>query len=379
MTFGVVEIDHEKLKKPLLSMEEYQQKKWQKILSKCVAQPVPVNVHNLKQSCLLWKGMVKFGYGFTNYRKKNWSVHRISLMIKLKTEELPKTNEAGQLLDVRHLCNNSVCVEPSHLVLGTKLENAAYKIANRSHTGENHARATITEDVARQIKLTKHPVGHINYKTISERAILFNTKKTIVQSIDNGKSWVFLPFADGSNSLEKLENTRLKRRKKKETTKMSDWTSTEWEKAKQKLQNPNYVQEDSSKFYAGLPCRKWLKKNRHNEYGCMSVNGSSFAAHVVACTIANNFVRPVGLHVLHKCGNSLCVEYSHLKFGTAVENMEDKIAHGTHASKLSFEECLEIRRLYADGSQRVTDMAIRFGVTEDHIRKIGRGEQRVKG
>lgn len=63
---------------------------------------------------------------------------------------------------------------------------------------------------------------------------------------------------------------------------------------------------------------------------------------------------PAGLHVLHKCDNTYCVNPAHLFLGTARSNSDDKIAKGRYrqrglqgaahpAAKLKDEDVLAIR------------------------------------
>lgn len=68
--------------------------------------------------CWEWKGgKVQFGYGIIGETKtrKILRAHRVSYEINKGV--IPK----GQM--VRHTCNNSICVNPNHLVLGTQADN----------------------------------------------------------------------------------------------------------------------------------------------------------------------------------------------------------------------------------------------------------------
>jgi hypothetical protein len=105
---------------------------------------------------------------------------------------------------------------------------------------------------------------------------------------------------------------------------------------------------------------------------------------------------PDGLHCLHRCDNRRCVRPDHLFLGTNAENVADKVRkkrqkgcpgdtnpsrtrpeclrpplgekHGM--SKLTLEQILEIRRLFAVGDLRKTDLARRFGVSFTAIKHI---------
>ncbi len=80
----------------------------------------------LPLECWLWTGAtVKGGYGMFSVRRQDktqsWLAHRVSFFHF--NGELP-----GPGLEVSHLCNDPLCVNPDHLVAETHVENLARSI-----------------------------------------------------------------------------------------------------------------------------------------------------------------------------------------------------------------------------------------------------------
>lgn len=351
------------------SMEEYHEITWTRLLDQSIVSTSPPK-QNFDKQCRLWTGSVDCdGYGKSSYRKKPSTVHRISLMIKEKVDFLPRVNEEGELMHARHLCDVRNCFEPSHLMFGTIMENGEDKAKSGTLKGDNNVSSKITEDLARQIKLSKLPEADTNYLTRRQRALKFGVSSKTVQSIDLGNSWAWLPFIDGTISTARIDYLKKENKKRRKLSKATPWTKEQWKNVEEKLTNVNYVQESKTRMFNNVYCKEWLKR-KHNGYGIMSIHGNSERAHIIACTIANNYVRPDKLLALHKCGNASCVEFTHLQFGTAEENMKDKRVHGTSKAKLSLEQEAEVRKLFAEGNVTKSALAKQFKVSNTTMRRI---------
>jgi hypothetical protein len=89
---------------------------------------------------------------------------------------------------------------------------------------------------------------------------------------------------------------------------------------------------------------------------------------------------PDGLWVLHKCDNPSCIRPDHLYVGTPKQNAADRDSRGrgnlgkpmpnrykgpkpwTFNAKLTAEQVLEIRRLYAAGGISMHQLGRQFGI-----------------
>ena len=85
---------------------------------------------------------------------------------------------------VRHTCDNKLCVNPNHLILGTHKDNVADRVSrNRSANGERNGRAKLTWDVIKDIrKDTESPKMHLARK--------HGVDPKTIRQIQQNKIWV---------------------------------------------------------------------------------------------------------------------------------------------------------------------------------------------
>ncbi len=89
-------------------------------------------------NCLVWTGAkTPKGYGRFLLNKRNWLAHRVSYMIHYG-------KDPGEKL-VCHTCDNTSCVKPEHLFLGTQSDNMKDSANKKRH---------------RCSKVTECPQGH---------------------------------------------------------------------------------------------------------------------------------------------------------------------------------------------------------------------------
>lgn len=80
--------------------------------------------------------------------------------------------------------------------------------------------------------------------------------------------------------------------------------------------------------YGGVPCRIWTGTPNIRGYPYMSVrkpgqkHPGKVLAHRVACAIQNGPPPFAGAEAMHRCNVFMCVEGTHLKWGTGSENMK---------------------------------------------------------
>lgn len=134
-------------------------------------------------SCWIWKGTKnRKGYGMFTVNKKSYRASRLSYMLSM--------GEFNIKLLVCHKCDNTSCVNPSHLFLGTAKDNWQDMV---SKGRENRARG----ERINTSKLKKEDIGKIRQllsenKTHREIAIIFKVSAVSITKIANKKSWKHL-------------------------------------------------------------------------------------------------------------------------------------------------------------------------------------------
>lgn len=352
-----------------IEIEEYNSSTWKRLLKRSKFVPSPPN-KGLDTPCLIWNGKDQVdGYGRIYYRDRKLMINRVSIMIDQCIGTFPEENANGEMHEACHKCNIPLCIEPTHLYIGTKVDNGADRSKNGLQNGENNHGATITQEQAKAIKLSKLKKDDIEYETQQQRAEKFNVPISLINSIDQGSAWADLPFIDGTTSIEKSKKKNERVRAHKKQLKEIPWTKEQWIEAEEKYRDPKLTRVHPTKIHDDISCLEWIGGYR-GKYGRISLHGLDLRAHVVACTIGNNYVRPKGLDAAHKCGFNRCVEHRHLKFETREENMADKIEHGTYSSKLTPEQVKEIRDITKEGIYTKVALGVKYNVSASSISKI---------
>lgn len=132
--------------------------------------------------CWQWTGAVLHdGYGmFRNENQKNQKAHRWSYE--------HYNGPIGPGMSVCHRCDNPSCVNPSHLWLGTHLENEQDKDKKNRRRGaakgEANHRAVLTTDNVIDIRLRFK-----NSETMESIAKLYKVSPTTISKIVKNKTW----------------------------------------------------------------------------------------------------------------------------------------------------------------------------------------------
>ena len=129
-------------------------------------------------SCWIWTGAKSKGYGILTINRKNYSAHKLSWILANK-KAIPK----GQV--VRHSCHTPLCVNPSHLTLGTQQHNVDDRVNdNRSARGDKNGRARITERDVKMVRILKG-LGW----TETQIAMMLDISRSGVANILHQRSW----------------------------------------------------------------------------------------------------------------------------------------------------------------------------------------------
>lgn len=130
-----------------------------------------------KNDCWVWTGAFGFKhYGRFSYRGKNCYSHRVSYLIF--KGDFPK--EACVL----HRCDNPPCVNPDHLFLGTRDNNAKDMVCKGRARNGSH---TINNEKHPMVKLTNRQIEQVRdqykYRNQYELADKFNISQSYVSEI----------------------------------------------------------------------------------------------------------------------------------------------------------------------------------------------------
>ena len=118
---------------------------------------------------------------------KSQTAHRISW--ELYNDPIP-TGKGYHGICVLHQCDNSICVNPDHLFLGTQADNLRdrdEKGRGADRRGEKAGGVKLTEEKVRLIKrFLALPKGRFTQRTIGK---LFGVTQQLVTNINTGSRW----------------------------------------------------------------------------------------------------------------------------------------------------------------------------------------------
>lgn len=132
--------------------------------------------------CWLWPGSrFQDGYGSIHSGGKIGKpllAHRVSW-------EAHNSDPPGTLL-VCHKCDVKLCVNPSHLFLGTHLDNNSDRARkNRSARGERSPKTTLTEGEVKILR-AEHAIGGTTYAALGRK---FSVTEVTARNIVIRKTW----------------------------------------------------------------------------------------------------------------------------------------------------------------------------------------------
>lgn len=130
--------------------------------------------------CHYWIGhATDSGYGHFTINYKNIRAHRMSYMLY--------KGEITDGLVVCHTCDNTLCVNPDHLFLGTNKDNYLDMVKKGrrwiTKVGEEAGASKLTEDQVKEILSLK---GVLSQSKIAKK---FSVSQSNIWFIHNGKSW----------------------------------------------------------------------------------------------------------------------------------------------------------------------------------------------
>jgi len=132
-----------------------------------------------EEECWNWK-FGRFDKRYGQYCYNNYPVlaHRFAYLLVHP--------DFDQSLCVCHRCDNPLCVNPSHLFLGTSQENTADKVTKgRCAIGEFNGASIITEDIVKEIR-AKHLTGQYSQRRLAR---IFKISQASIWGIVNNRYW----------------------------------------------------------------------------------------------------------------------------------------------------------------------------------------------
>jgi hypothetical protein len=135
-------------------------------------------------SCWEWQAYrMAAGYGQFGINQQVLRAHRVAW--ELENGPIPPGHY------VCHHCDNPPCCNPAHLFIGTPADNMQDKAAKGRGAGGGfgacHAKTTLTEDEARQVRRL-YDEGCVGREIASS----FGVSPSVVSSIGTRRSWVRL-------------------------------------------------------------------------------------------------------------------------------------------------------------------------------------------
>jgi hypothetical protein len=128
--------------------------------------------------CWEWKGARdNRGYGRINVKDTPFLAHRLAYQFSV--------GDPGEK-HIRHKCDNPSCVRPSHLQIGTHVENMADKMARGRHRfgtslGVKHGLSKLDDDKVRAIRASTDPIRTI--------AAQHSVSMTTISDVRNRRIW----------------------------------------------------------------------------------------------------------------------------------------------------------------------------------------------
>ena len=323
--------------------------KWENVRKRLMKNSKP------SDKCRLWiAAKVNRKYGLINVDGKTMRAHRASWIAHNEGKEIPEN------MVIRHLCGNSLCINPDHLKPGTHRENMNDKLKHGTDSrGEKSSRSTISDELRSQIKLSKRKRGEDGYETLKQRAAKFNVSIQIVDKIDTNRTGGYILDRDGNVESESDRIKRLDKRNDRDTiAKELILTTENYEDARELLETKKIVNSNNCWEYTG--CKS------HDGYGRISFLGVNYRVHILRCEIKEGRKRKHDEVTRHLCHNKICFNPDHLKFGSSGENSRDARKNDHKGSKLTIENVREIK----NSSDTRKELARKYNVDVTTIRDV---------
>lgn len=141
-----------------------------------------------KYECISWEGATKQGgYGRVSYNGRLEQAHRVSYAICNGID----LSEIDGLV-VRHKCDNPICINPNHLIVGTIADNMRDAVERGRHKnpvliGSNHSRARLSEKDVLSIRASFS--GKYNREMCLALADKYRVSESTISAVFYRRNW----------------------------------------------------------------------------------------------------------------------------------------------------------------------------------------------
>jgi hypothetical protein len=372
-----------------------------------------------ERGCVLWNGPIsENGYGAIGYRLKGREGGHFCFAHRVSYEFFRGTIPEDKI--ILHSCDVRRCLNPYHMSLGTRTENAADRDAKgRTTKGSDQAWSKLDEQKIVDI-LRKYRRGERNKPQLAKD---YEVSLACIIKVTNRETWkhVYAPLRPGERiALPLILNRRrlfamhsVRRRKIKQPIKRDALPIHDGDAINERnVQIRNCVQcgdpfrvKRWKSDFCSRRCRFaanrgsmesvfWNGIGRKTGAGCIEWNGyvnpagyGVFSFGILGQVSAHRFSYELfcgdilrGGVVRHACHNRLCVSPLHLKTGTMRDNADDMVTGGRSCVgeknpgvKLDSAKVMDIRRRHAAGESQVS-LAREFDVKQACISSIVLGK-----
>jgi hypothetical protein len=145
--------------------------------------------------CWIWKGS-RLGKPFGGYGSFSWPVNVFPHVKTRRAHRVAYELYVGLIagrLEVCHTCDNRACVNPAHLFLGTRKQNAQDasrkgRLPSNAFPGESHPKAVLTEKIVLECR-RRYSLGGVTYKALG---LEFGVTPVTVRLAVIGRNWSYL-------------------------------------------------------------------------------------------------------------------------------------------------------------------------------------------
>ena len=314
----------------------------------------------LENGCIVLKSNNDSKYSIVKINSVSNLLHRYAYIAYKNNNqlEIPSKDKHGNILVIRHLCNNPPCFNPDHLKLGTQSQNCYNdRIKHGTHiNGEKSYQSALTNKNAELIKQMIFPKGHKYHLSTKFLAELFEVSRHVIKRIGKGDTYLEIQNDTTNNeAIRKINRDHVNEKKKEQ------WTEEMFDEARQQILEKSKLSKTILSTDVKSKCllfnssnstksseEKLNVKNNYHNYR-MWCHGKQMYVQVMMCEAKYGRHKQKNEYIRKLCGISNCVNEEHLEFcSDKVQKAQDRVKRGKNTlCKIINENTIRlIRKLY---------------------------------